>query len=263
MIKWITKEQAKKAGKGTQLEAAQSSWERWNQGATCTYEELREGVLSREAVFSGDECSDYCSLCRYKDENKKVLCRTNCIGNSNGCSCEFYEVGGAFDVFRQDTSRHNCDLFQTKAKALCEVIKKFMDGLEEKKPELRHGDYGYNSDDANAPVIQLRNGSDKKYVHAYGSGVMENLAANRPGAGMHTVLGNIFDDLKRIAEDLRILKYKGRQIGEIKIELENDDNVYFHICGSNQGFVLDEAQEIHQKLGQIIATALRDERKGK
>ena len=28
-MNWITKEQAEKAGKGTQLEAAKCSWDRW------------------------------------------------------------------------------------------------------------------------------------------------------------------------------------------------------------------------------------------
>lgn len=279
MIKWITKERAEKEGKGTQLEAAECSLKRWEQGAECTYEELRDGMLSGEAVFGSDNCGDYCALCWYREKNKEGnYCEIKCIGNGNfSCCSDFYKAREAFDNFQTDTSRYNCDLFQTKAKALCEVIQKFMEGLQEPKmAEFKHGDYGYSG--FGNCAVHIGNGKDS--VAHFEDHTIRCSGRIQDGIHKMPVLGNIFSDLARNAEDLRefvitdgIADNTTLQCSLIDKEKYNKDKNGEDRCicieakqnGQKCSFVgtIAQAKEIHQKLGQIIATALRDKRKGK
>ena len=264
MIKWITKEQAEKAGRGTQLEAAQSSWERWNQAATCERDEIIQGIVDGKAVFSGPECGSHCALCHYRNNKNTVIdCLVECGGSISICTCEYNYASDAFIDFKRDLSPHNFMIFQTKAKALCVVIKKFMDGLEEKK-ELRHGDCWANRTDGKIEIFLKEYNGEHRDCIATDSTLFTNIGSDYDG---HEILGNLetfFGDIARNAEDLREFRYHGpKNGGLIEISINHNDRLDFTILGNTQNFTVSEAQEIHQKLGQVIATALRDKKKGK
>ena len=99
--------------------------------------------------------------------------------------------------------------------------------------KLRQGDYGYYSGGGKFPLLLVK-------------------------------LGNIFDDFKRNSEDLEVFTVKTyrRNLGlSVGLTINPKDAVYFNI-GTGPTFVcthleLDKAIELHQKLGQLIATAKR------
>ncbi len=74
-------------------------------------------------------------------------------------------------------------------------------------------------------------------------------------------LGNIFDDLKRNSKDLR--EFEVTSDGEINtasglFSLQRGGNGMDWITCNNHCFTIDKLIEIHQKLGQMIATMKRD-----
>lgn len=130
---------------------------------------------------------------------------------------------------------------------------------EKPKPELRHGDYGYDRE--GIELLIAKPNYDESLlsfdVNASHCGIILN--------GIHatrtfTKLGNIFDDLKRNSEDLE----------EFEINDSYYDKCYFQITGHNKKicfnliqagnhphFTLDQLDEIIQKLSQLRATAKR------
>lgn len=145
----------------------------------------------------------------------------------------------------------------------CETAKNLKQEFgKEEKPELRHGDYGYDKNGIGRLVIDNQ-GSGRRRT-AVKNGLWENLGDEWP-ANEATVLGNIFDDLKRNAEDLEEFCRKdldtncvGGNPFVVKIE---GSSISFRLPKNYCAFGFTEAQEIHRKLGQLIATAQRQQAK--
>ena len=133
----------------------------------------------------------------------------------------------------------------------------------EPKPELRHGDYGY--DRCGESCLRIFNSNpDYKFTVASKAVVFGNDSGGI--AVPKIILGNIFDDLERNKVDLEEFKI-GYTDGS------NPNAVCFsiqpvieetHIQLIVQGSVFTENMatftKLHQKLGQLIATALRKKR---
>ncbi len=116
------------------------------------------------------------------------------------------------------------------------------------KPELRQGDYGYMQ---GVPRLfsfdyrgELRTAISKTDKHPFDiSPLLE-----------YTILGNIFDDLKRNSEDLIEFYVDGKFANIFAGRILGGR---INIAGKH--LLFDEAVDFHQKLGQLIATAKRRE----
>ena len=124
---------------------------------------------------------------------------------------------------------------------------------------MRQGDYGYYSGGGKFPLLLVKHKGEARYCHK------DQNYFNQPVRKNSFVkLGNIFDDLKRNSEDLEVFTVKTyrRNLGlSVGLTINPKDAVYFNI-GTGPTFVcthleLDKAIELHQKLGQLIATAKR------
>lgn len=123
----------------------------------------------------------------------------------------------------------------------------------EPKPELRHGDYGC---DENGRL---------SWIKIYGNvwwldGRQKTPSGCEESSFVKEKKGNIkdiFDDLERNKVDLEEFeKASSRTNGNIKFHIDADPHlIWFESeCGY---FNIEEATKIHQKLGQMIATAKR------
>ena len=132
---------------------------------------------------------------------------------------------------------------------------------KESTPALRHLDYGINDDGHIRLVIIERHSNNPIVWNKYGIG---NPNGRDPKKDIW--LGNLADDLARNAEDLdnyeTTTKFNGSGVKlKIGVVVNLVDLIYFKVGGTYNGHQvhanIDEATEIHRKLGQLIATAIR------
>ncbi|KKN08272.1 hypothetical protein LCGC14_1058370 [marine sediment metagenome] len=132
---------------------------------------------------------------------------------------------------------------------------------KESPPALRHLDYGINDDGHIRLVIIERHSNNPIVWNKYGIG---NPNGRDPKKDIW--LGNLADDLARNAEDLdnyeTTTKFNGSGVKlKIGVTVNPVDLIYFKVGGTYNGHQvhanIDEATEIHRKLGQLIATAIR------
>lgn len=126
------------------------------------------------------------------------------------------------------------------------------------KPKLRHGDYGYDKSGKFTLVCKeaegvLRAGREEGFLECM---PIENLDSHLP----ETILGNIFDDLKRNSEDLKKFTVYGDNDPEDNAVFKAEyDGTHIWLASTTDGayFEVADIVRIHQKLGQLIATARR------
>ena len=129
------------------------------------------------------------------------------------------------------------------------------------KPQLRHGDYGTAI--ASSGRLMLKDIGGQWFT----AGKECCVSPGNDSFGPATILGNIFDDLKRNAEDLwefEVDLYKDDEDGFAAEYNESDDNRVIGIGDKGEDFwyyTIDQATDIHQKLGQVIAFAKRKQAK--
>jgi hypothetical protein len=141
-----------------------------------------------------------------------------------------------------------------QAKKDKESIQENIDWLEKKlaeaeKPKLRHGDWWMKGDSLH---IYMKEHHGRDFV-AIGDCILTKIGSSYGG---EPILGNIIDDLKRNAEDLEKFDVYG---GGTRLFIRLQDNdIVFDIGGfTSTMHKINKATEIHQKLGQLIATAKR------
>ena len=145
-----------------------------------------------------------------------------------------------------------CDLSEISTETF-ENLKK---PKPEPKPELRHGDYGHYKD-GGLWWAWKRQGCLELFGTIQGSGRPAKLILDK------VIDGNFVDDLERNKVDLKEFRVVGKNPGDrVVIELYTDkhsiDNTYICIVESGHShFSLEQAAEIHQKLGQMLAYAKR------
>lgn len=141
-------------------------------------------------------------------------------------------------------------------------LKKFLGKCKPK--ELRHGDYGHYESGGLWWAWQR-----KDTLELFGENKGTGCAAQDAHPDMIRD-DNSVDDLKRNAEDLEkfTTQCSGcRDRDTFYAQLENNNKmIAFQVMGSNKAYdwchcTLDEATEIHQKLGQLISTAFRHSQK--
>ena len=127
--------------------------------------------------------------------------------------------------------------------------------------ELRHGDYGYGKNGYpcmeinHYPSGEIRDVSDLR-MYDY------NMRSSEDGAfKVKTKLGNIFDDLERNAKDLDEFKVNAFAVRSGFVAKITSGAVRIGTSYDVWSFDLNSATEIHQKLGQLLATWRRNEAK--
>ncbi len=156
------------------------------------------------------------------------------------------------------TERQVAEDMIDKAAEMAAEGRRRLDELDELK--LRHGDYG--TAQGFPHIIMADQGGG---LHEAGCAYMCRISAheNDPPLAQSEVLGNIFDDLRRNSEDLEEFKTLGRGCYSdgLRVRYDNDLAISLKLSGndgrSQLWFALDQIEDIHQKLGQIIATAKR------
>lgn len=220
--------------------------------------------LSEEEVRAIRDKSDgllwrtLCGLCMHNnDKCDSCILKTS----GNGCkatSSQFRKAKTALDNFiweRASFSDYRVEQF--KMVELLKKLKRENYGKSKCKCEkkARHGDYGHVRGTKNHHVyVKSSNGdiclmgNDKIYHECLVK--LEH----------HTIDGNIFADLKRNSEDLRKFSKKTEGSGVLKAQIFSENRIEFSIAaGCDRATAsLDQATEIHQKLGQMIATIRRD-----
>jgi hypothetical protein len=132
------------------------------------------------------------------------------------------------------------------------------------KPKLRHGDYGYGGSTGYAFFIK-GNGEQASMWGEHQDRLNTSDSAKTGGRYRNAVLlGNIYDDLKRNSEDLTKFEVSGQYDTEeektVKAKIGLESRIWLHISTNSSYFNIDTATELHQKLGQLIATARRKQK---
>ncbi len=142
------------------------------------------------------------------------------------------------------------ELIKSNTESLLKEIAELQAGLAEaEKPELRHGDYGY---DATSPPGRIVLSLNNKLVTAGNASVYEKTLKERPDLTPSPVLGNIFDDLKALSEPLEEFTMDGLRgtMDATSIEISNGD-------GDKQRFyiALSTVNEFCLNLRHLVFTA--------
>lgn len=121
--------------------------------------------------------------------------------------------------------------------------------LEPEQPKLRHGDYGYDMD--GTPVVA---GNDNMGPYCR----KDMLTFKHDYKPIQIHIGNIFDDLSAMAEDVE--EFEVKEFGYVmRVKYKPDEGIEFYIRGGSISLIRDMqvAQDFRRKLGAMIATALR------
>jgi len=204
---WITTEQVKiEAAKG-EIPALECSWEHHHQGETAHYMELINAIEDGKFHVGYSFCA--CCL-RFKD----IYC-DRCVGgqgedcplfNKSGgehhcCNGDWRQLRNAVNDFKVDYSKANFKAFQSAEAKVCTYIKAVLEQKKESKLAIRHGDYGYRDDSAKKARMFVEDAGE---MRAATPGTdCPSLYKGYAGDKAYIVLGNIFDDLARNAEDLK------------------------------------------------------------
>ena len=239
-MNWLSTEEIKRRAKKSPEEALNVSIQEWEDKC----ETIRTGGEVRVGGY-------YCGLCARTDYFDKD-CSSCCLDDGEGIGdcCQEYQ-----DFF-DDKSLPNAEamlnrLYCERGKMYGKATKK---EPKKEKVKLRHGDYGY---EGGLSRILLEAMSGSKFSAGIGCCMpQEGSAIGNPTI----ILGNIFDDLKRNSEDLREFKMRTYHGGTLVAEIDGGNDIAFTLPITSQASAnIKEATEYHQKLGQLIATAKRQE----
>lgn len=168
----------------------------------------------------------------------------------------------------------NVTLNGNTSKVSEDKLKKIEAIINEKEPKIRHGDYGYYEYLGSMSGRIFTQATEHTTIRGYdNNGVCVQQDALNAICN-YTLLGNIFDDLKRMREGLEEFEMRSKNYnGAIEFKLGHSHNGHSCYCDKTSPtmiwinpkkegwFSLDEAADLHQKLGQVIATAKRDKQK--
>jgi hypothetical protein len=138
---------------------------------------------------------------------------------------------------------------------ILDQIKDHQQAIDKAKTELdaldkpqREGDYGYSEN--NHPRINFRNGglfnSDGK--------IYSPMSADQ----IIKPTGNIFDDLARNSKDLEEFQVNADNVmSGFKAKIDSDGRIDMGGTRDTWHFLPSQAQEVHDNLGQLLATARR------
>jgi hypothetical protein len=122
--------------------------------------------------------------------------------------------------------------------------------LESEQPPLRHGDYGIGDCDFVRIVI------NKDVYNQHGT---KNPIGRNESKDIW--LGNIFDDLKALAEPLEEFELEPLQVEKCmpytKVKILESGRIYFRILSAEGEYDLAQFERLHRLSGRLIAEAKR------
>lgn len=300
-ITWVTIQEAKDAVDKGKIPALENSLKHHCQGRDADWMPLKDAIESGVFEISGADCA-CCRKWGKRGTGKPEECPlyTDGCGWDECCGGTVADVKNYYYMLSRDYSNANFKAFQEAEAKVCDYIEAVLEKErakekkaecegckhscpscsnrpcrdcsnrslwvakeKESKPKLRHGDYGY--DHTGRPCMSLKiQGEDTSTtkpqrrasnLYAYPYDLHTDIFEVR------TVLGNIFDDLKRNSQDLR--EFEVDHLNVILSKQFGTDVVLFKSICSNRTFTIDEAIKFHQKLGQMLATAQREQNDGK
>lgn len=219
------------------------SIEEWTWRAEASEEEMRQ----LESLGSTSRCG----LCCYYSCRECPLNVPGILATDGGCGLEFKEV-----------YQLHCKWKKGKAKiselriALWSMVARLDAELanlpEEKKeePKLRHGDYGYSCKSGDRRIIIA---NEKSTYHI---GISGSLVGAEVNGFTKIILGNIFDDLAALREDVEEVFYDvphNRFYIDKRPEMQHAP---IYIAGT--WFPIVEAKKICLRFRQLLATAEKE-----
>jgi hypothetical protein len=123
---------------------------------------------------------------------------------------------------------------------------------EEKKPKLRHGDYGvYNKGKDGSRYLHISDGGTIRPI-----GSRKSFLDQSSQSSVYDIYGNIFDDLKALQEDVEYDKeYEFGRNGGLRLLLATDGNIHFR---GDTGFWLKDAMPVARMIQRMEATMKRN-----
>ncbi len=257
-MNWITTDQAAYAAKQGTIPALVCSLEHHQQGRDADWCELKEAIEKNNfdlGIFLCACCRKYstmgaggllCGECPLQGKSSK---------GGECCMGTYSKSLKAFDILRKDFSSANFEAFQDAEADICRYIEEVLEKerAKEKKPckckkkaELSSADYGL--DGGEGPYIVL---GGRSYW------LRDQEFSDYPLAELDGKIGNLLDDLQRNSEDLEGFEVDyatfalDKSTSTIDIQIWPDE--------TSKCFTTLEATEIHQKLGQLLATAKRED----
>lgn len=160
------------------------------------------------------------------------------------------------------TEREIAEKMIADAKTMAKEGQAKLDTLD--KPEkLKNLDYGFNMT-GEPRVFLLKDGKVCAYDE---NGVQTQANANGPALGKcdsYYATGNVLADLKRNSEDLEDFSVgyeDGSDNSKVRCCIRHDNKIELKVGNEYFTAGISKHQEIHQKLGQLIAYAKRQQNK--
>lgn len=234
-MNWLSQEEIKRRAEISEEEALDVSIEHWEQ--ICEAIRMGESISSHYGAYE-------CGFCQRIIFNKEKKCEDCVLHESNSVAC--CQEWRAFD---NNSTLPNAEtmlnrLYQEKGKMLCkkegEKVTK-----EEKPKELQPWDYGKIGSQ-----IWIKIYDDVYWLDS----CRKDISAFPDSHFVPYRIDNLANDLERNSKDL-----EGFEVDGLSVKHPKGSGLFRLIAGNNKErrFTLDETQEIHQKLGQLIATAKR------
>ena len=132
---------------------------------------------------------------------------------------------------------------------------------EREKTSLRHGDYGYDIKGDPTLVVTKNRGGKLVRCSLEKGGGLQDMEFDYSNDLIATVTGNLVDDLKAMQSPLEEFKTKDKHGDNGEVLLGVLGNTIHFRFGTGMIFEIEQAQEIHQKLGRVLATAKRRKEK--
>ena len=205
-----------------------------------------------------------CGLCVFHKQKcgKCVLAKAGEECSKDGSL--FEQADSALEWFKDDDGSFSA--WQATERKLYQFLVDLQEGkgLETKikEPELRCGGYGWY--DKKPVVIVPNKDCNEKLAPMASNGIFYGPNDFDPDLYIEASDCNIFADLERNSEDLEEFKAvaPGCRKEGFFAEIAGKSSLRIGNIGDTWSYRLNEAIEIHQKLGRLIATQLRKQRKG-
>ncbi len=231
-MEFITQEYIKEQAQKGEMEALQCSLLHHQQGRDATRGELIDAIESEDFEMS----AGFCACCkRYGPVDDCTTKLGQCLLYSDGCCGGIYKpIREEFRAFKNSLTKLLYIAFTEAESKVCDYIQGVIDKKQEKKPELRHGDYGEND---NGKMFIILDGVIHWEEDSYPDGQRISPLPNRT-IRPELVRGNIFDELKAISEPLTEFRYdhatftlgkKGVDTGRMFIETDRGDKWWFDL----------------------------------
>ena len=257
-MKFMTKEYVNQEAKKGDLAALRCSLLHHQQGRDATRGQLIDGIENNAFALGIVTCA-CCEKYRFPS------CEGCPLGHHKSCCKGLYELANvALELFDEDPTLDNHQAFKDAEQAVCDYIQGVIDGLEknkekqiaeEKKPKLRHGDYGFSDRQDTTHLVIADNTGALRWTNFTGG--YDGERVKKGDHARHFVrIGNIFDGLTVLSKPLTEFEMNGKGY---KLEvIAGEDNVRFTVNAGNSNlstFIpLENFDELILNLRRIQAT---------